>query len=33
MPYSVVGCSEIDKHSYGLPSRKSILNVYVSELT
>ena len=27
MPYSVVGCCEIDKHSSGLLSRKAILDV------
>jgi len=27
MPYSVVGCCEINKHSSGLPSRKDILDV------
>jgi len=27
MPYSVVGCYVMDKHSSGLPSRKAILDV------
>jgi len=27
VPYSVVGCCEIDKHSTGLLSRKTILDV------